>query len=165
MKMNHKLDYVQSFTDRHGRSRHYFRCNGYPRIALPGSPGSPEFMEAYRQAVSQVRGRTRQPTPPSVPITRNGIAGIYFASCRQNGYPIKIGYSKDIKGRIKELQTSVPWPLEVLATTTGDLSREIWLHGKFAHLRMQGEWFRREPDLVAYIEQERRRFGDWDEAA
>lgn len=46
------LKHVQAFQDRHGRWRHYFRRAGYPRIALPGHPGSPEFMDAYNAAMA-----------------------------------------------------------------------------------------------------------------
>jgi integrase len=44
--------YVQSFVDRKtGAVFHYFRRRGYPRIRLPGVPGSREFMEAYQRAL------------------------------------------------------------------------------------------------------------------
>jgi hypothetical protein len=44
--------YVQSFVDRKtGAVFHYFRRRRYPRIRLPGVPGSREFMEAYQQAL------------------------------------------------------------------------------------------------------------------
>jgi integrase len=44
--------YVQSFVDRKtGAVFHYFRQRGYPRIRLPGVPGSREFMEAYQRAL------------------------------------------------------------------------------------------------------------------
>jgi integrase len=49
-----RLDYVQAFVDRHGRVRHYFRRRGFPRMPLPGAPGSDEFMDAYRQALAGV---------------------------------------------------------------------------------------------------------------
>ena len=42
--------WVQAFT-RHGKRRHYFRRRGYPRVALPGEPWSPEFMAAYAAAL------------------------------------------------------------------------------------------------------------------
>jgi hypothetical protein len=45
------LKFVQSFVDRHGYVRHYFRRAGYARVALPGLPGSPEFMAAYQAAL------------------------------------------------------------------------------------------------------------------
>jgi len=44
------LLYVQRFKDRHGRVRHYYRRPGHVRIALPGDPGSEEFMAAYQAA-------------------------------------------------------------------------------------------------------------------
>ena len=44
--------YVQSFVDRKtGAVFHYFRRRGYPRIRLPGIPGSCGFMEAYQRAL------------------------------------------------------------------------------------------------------------------
>jgi integrase len=45
-----RLKHVNSFIDRHGRVRHYFRRNGIS-IALPGLPGSDEFMAAYATAL------------------------------------------------------------------------------------------------------------------
>lgn len=42
--------YVHEYRDRHGKVRRYFRRPGFPPAALPGLPGSPEFMEAYRFA-------------------------------------------------------------------------------------------------------------------
>lgn len=44
---------IQSFTDRHGRRRHYYRRKGQKRIPLPGDPGSAEFMAAYANARAQ----------------------------------------------------------------------------------------------------------------
>jgi integrase len=46
------LRYVQEFRDRHGKMRRYFRRPGWPRVLLPGAPGSPEFMEVYNAAVA-----------------------------------------------------------------------------------------------------------------
>jgi integrase/recombinase XerD len=46
------LQYVNRFRDRHGRIRHYFRRPGYKSIALPGLPGSAEFMDAYQAALA-----------------------------------------------------------------------------------------------------------------
>jgi integrase len=48
--MGDRLPYVLSFTDRRGKRRHYFRRRGHKRVALPGSPGSPEFLRAYELA-------------------------------------------------------------------------------------------------------------------
>jgi integrase len=50
--MKRRLKYVQAFRDGHGRPRFYFRKPGYPRVVLPGSPWSEEFMAAYAAAAS-----------------------------------------------------------------------------------------------------------------
>lgn len=49
------LKYVQRFRDRHGKLRHYARAPGCKRVALPGLPGSREFMEAYAEAIRTPR--------------------------------------------------------------------------------------------------------------
>jgi integrase len=49
-----KLRYVQAFVDRKsGSVFHYFRRAAYPRVRLPGLPGSREFMAAYQDALEQ----------------------------------------------------------------------------------------------------------------
>jgi integrase len=45
------LPYVHRFRDRHGKLRHYFRRPGHKQAALPGLPGSAEFMTAYQAAL------------------------------------------------------------------------------------------------------------------
>jgi hypothetical protein len=47
-----RLQYVNSFRDRHGRMRHYFRRPGCKAVALPGLPGSAEFMDAFQAALA-----------------------------------------------------------------------------------------------------------------
>src|SRR5262249_29166114 len=48
-----KLAYVLEYADRHGKVRRYFRRKGYKQIALPGLPGSEEFMAAYQAALAR----------------------------------------------------------------------------------------------------------------
>jgi len=47
-----KLHYVHEYRDRHGKLRRYVRRPGSRRVALPGLPGSPEFMQAYQDAMT-----------------------------------------------------------------------------------------------------------------
>ena len=76
---NLPLKYVQQFVDRHGHPRFYFRRPGFKRTALPGLPGSPEFMNAYALAVEA-------PAPPPFGLrqirtgTINALALSYFNS-------------------------------------------------------------------------------------
>ncbi|PWK84486.1 T5orf172 domain-containing protein [Lentzea atacamensis] len=54
---------------------------------------------------------------------------------------VKIGYTQDLARRLKALQTSNPYKLEVLWQTAGDMRLEEKLHRRFAKRRIQGEWF------------------------
>jgi integrase len=47
-----RLPYIHEYHDRHGKLRRYVRRPGSRAIALPGLPGSPEFMQAYQDAMS-----------------------------------------------------------------------------------------------------------------
>ncbi len=75
------LPYVLRFRDRHGKMRHYFRRRGFKQVALPGLPGSAEFMTAYQTALG---GSTSSPVEIGAVRTKPGtvaaaIAG-YFGS-------------------------------------------------------------------------------------
>ncbi|MCP4695546.1 MAG: tyrosine-type recombinase/integrase [Gammaproteobacteria bacterium] len=58
-----RIKYVQSFMDRHGSERLYFRRHGFPKAALRGPKGSPEFWEDYQ---ASARGET---PPGAISIT------------------------------------------------------------------------------------------------
>jgi integrase len=47
-----RLKYVHEYVDRTGTPRRYFRRRGFPKVVLPGIPGSREFREAYEAALS-----------------------------------------------------------------------------------------------------------------
>lgn len=65
---------------------------------------------------------------------------------------LKIGFTeRDPQDRLKELQTANPHKLNLLLVMGGGLKQENALHLAFAHLRVEGEWFRLTPELQAYI--------------
>lgn len=49
-----RLKYIHEYRDASGKLRRYLRRRGKPSILLPGLPGSAEFMEAYKDALSTV---------------------------------------------------------------------------------------------------------------
>ena len=63
-----RLKYVQAWVDGEGRATHYFRRRGYPRVRLPGLPGSAEFNRAYEMALGSKPAPvgTKRSTPGSV---------------------------------------------------------------------------------------------------
>src|SRR5262249_19780173 len=58
--VNLRLKYLVEDVDLHGNVRLYFRRKGQRKIRLPGSPGSEDFMAAYKAALSATGGRNRQ---------------------------------------------------------------------------------------------------------
>lgn len=74
---------------------------------------------------------------------------LYFI--QQDKY-IKIGYTKNIKTRLSDLQVSSPVKLNVLGLMDGTFEDEAEMHKKFRHLSVNGEWFRYTDELVEFID-------------
>src|SRR3954454_24644115 len=91
---NFALPNVHRFRDRHRTMRHYFRRKGYSRVALPGIPGSAEFMAAYNSAMQGAI---------SLPSSRYGIGTIgalWTAYCRSANYAHLSPRSKRIYAQV-----------------------------------------------------------------
>jgi integrase len=73
-----KLKYIQQWVDGEGRVHRYFRRRGYPRVPLPGHPGSIEFMTAYQTALAGPR--TSVGTARSKPGSVSAVVSEYFDS-------------------------------------------------------------------------------------
>jgi hypothetical protein len=73
---------------------------------------------------------------------------VYFVRAGDNG-PIKIGFSRNVNARIASLQTAHPERLKLLAVRRGHRDSERDFHARFAHLRLEGEWFLPEPELLS----------------
>lgn len=68
----------------------------------------------------------------------------------RRGDEIKIGSSGRPDQRIKQLRWYYP-ELTVLAVVSDKIADEYQTHQRFAHLRLHGEWFRPEPELLDFI--------------
>jgi len=76
--MRRPPQYVNGFTDRHGKARWYFRRAGFKKVPLPGLPWSPEFMAAYEHALA---GQPLQiGSARTSPGTVGALAASYFNS-------------------------------------------------------------------------------------
>src|SRR5260221_4308106 len=73
-----RLKYVHAFRDRTGRMRYYFRRHG-KRNALPGLPGSREFMDVYAALLADAPKDVQQ-RPMAAPRTLAALAIRYFGS-------------------------------------------------------------------------------------
>lgn len=68
---------------------------------------------------------------------------VYYARL---GNRVKIGYTLNLPQRMSVFQ-----PEEVLATEPGGILVEARRHEQFARLRVSGEWFRYEDELVEHV--------------
>ena len=75
---------------------------------------------------------------------------VYFAAMSTGD--IKIGFSTDVAKRMGQLFYTVPGGVTLLASFLSTPDAEAWCHRKFATLRVSGEWFRPDPELLEFIE-------------
>ena len=84
-----------------------------------------------------------------MPVTIEGY--VYFISSEKNR-EIKIGFTaRPVEKRLKSLQTAHPYKLKLLTIVPGTTEDEKSLHERFANIRLEGEWFKPHPDLLAFI--------------
>lgn len=76
---------------------------------------------------------------------------VYFLEA-SSAHVIKIGWSRYVGGRIKNLRTGSPVPLRFLGCIAGGMNLERELHMKFAKYRKHGEWFRASVELRQFID-------------
>lgn len=79
---------------------------------------------------------------------------VYFISAKSPDFPIKIGISTTHAMRFAQIQSSLPFDIDVLAVVpVKDPLFERRLHRRFAATRLRGEWFMRSDELMAMINQ------------
>lgn len=74
---------------------------------------------------------------------------IYFVGA--TGGPIKIGRTRNLPSRHKQLQCCATDRLYVWALAAGNNLDEALYHERFAAHRLHGEWFERCPEIEAEI--------------
>ncbi|MFG6094290.1 GIY-YIG nuclease family protein [Leptothoe sp. ISB3NOV94-8A] len=92
----------------------------------------------------QALDATQTPKPP--PLGKSGE--VYLIA---DGRAVKIGNSRSVNKRLKELQTGNSHPLKVLATQKSDDCERLegYLHGMFAEQHCLGEWYELDDGHIA----------------
>lgn len=90
--------------------------------------------------------------PESQPVAKKPRPCVVYFVQGETIPLIKIGIAKNFGLRFSSLQTGSPDTLRILAVIPGSREKEIELHKRFSRLRVRGEWFRPEPELLNYIE-------------
>jgi hypothetical protein len=81
------------------------------------------------------------------------LKGYVYILSTADGY-FKIGQSRDVSARISRLRIQLPFPVElehVVGTYIAPSKAESFLHNKFKHYRMNGEWFRLPREAVDWL--------------
>lgn len=109
--------------------------------------------EAMQQYIAQ-RGRPAigWDGEKYVDLTNYRLGLVYFISTREiDEFPIKVGFTDRLDARLMGLQVGCPFRLEVMATMDGAPIDEQRILRRFSHLRMCGEWLRRDAELLHWI--------------
>jgi hypothetical protein len=84
-------------------------------------------------------------------LPRSPQGWCYLYVIQDSAGPVKIGRATDPFTRLSELQTAHHRPLRLVCAAPAHASLEAAVHGRFAHLRMEGEWFRVDAELEQFI--------------
>lgn len=92
-------------------------------------------IDIRRGAFPDHRCRTVAPEPI---LPWPASSGVYFVAANDR---VKIGKADHVAKRLSSLQTSSPYPLQLLAVAPGGLAEEHIFHARFKAYRRKGEWF------------------------
>lgn len=69
---------------------------------------------------------------------------------------VKIGVSKNLKGRLSQIQNGCPEQVRIIETCHGDRRFERLLHARYAKFCVRGEWFKLDQKQINDLETELR---------
>lgn len=134
-------------------------CRREPLPETPDELGLPEFIQLcplHTKRAAEVhhyrerRDADRRAKERDEEQQRRAREATVYYLQRASDSLIKIGFSTVPRVRIVNLRRE-HGPSEVLATHKGGRDAERVQHRRFDHLRVTGEWFRPEPELLAHI--------------
>lgn len=120
-----------------------------------------------RRAESRARSTTdtasskrRAPVHPSPELKAMGIrllrrkteGGVVYFVCADGSDAIKIGFTTDLKRRIRNLECASGRRATLLHSMPGTYDDERSLHRRFKAARLDGEWFEAVPELLLHID-------------
>ncbi|WP_297419602.1 GIY-YIG nuclease family protein [Clostridium sp.] len=81
-------------------------------------------------------------------INKNNLGYVYFILCENL---VKIGTTKDIDKRIKQLSTGNGKEMKLIYYVFGGKGTEWGMHQRFQNDRVRGEWFNYSDDIKNWI--------------
>lgn len=83
-------------------------------------------------------------------MTTPPASQVYFIASGWGGV-VKIGVTRNVRVRLKELQVGNPAELYIARVIPGGAVEEAWLHNRFSEQRIRGEWFRWHEDMATIL--------------
>jgi hypothetical protein len=114
---------------------------------MVGKEGVPDMSDI--KSLPQGAGKTDALKPKGNFERSPHLGYTYFVRA---GDAIKIGHTTKFNRRLHHLRSGSGEPLEVLAVVPETVIGEYEAHRMFDHLRLNGEWFRADPELLGFIE-------------
>jgi Meiotically up-regulated gene 113 len=78
-------------------------------------------------------------------------AGLVYIVQGNDAGPCKIGFTTNPERRLKTLRNATFSDLRVVRLLDGDRTTERWLHQRFSHQRINGEWFAYDEDMLTVV--------------
>lgn len=75
-----KLKYIKHYADRLGTQRYYFNKVGRPKVALPGLPGSSEFMAVYQECIDALPAAPQKAKTRAAKGSMSDLVSRYYGS-------------------------------------------------------------------------------------
>jgi hypothetical protein len=89
----------------------------------------------------------------------DGQGYVYFITCEQPDFPIKIGFASEVMRRMGSLQSGLPYPINILFWMPGNRKIERTFNRQFASINIRGEWFKNHPAIHDFIERLKHKYG------
>ena len=121
------------------------RCKEFDGARLVQDSGFQYFVVTHEYYRNVGTMKDLHETDPS---SKGGY--VYFVGASRGD--IKIGYSKNPWARVRDMQTSNNKELRLLGSFRGTRADETKLHQQFSDINVRGEWFKRTPELLDFIE-------------
>lgn len=124
------------------------------RFEVLASPGAWSYARPAPFTIAGSLGVTYLVIFPSIEQLRSFDApryrNVYFLFAEESNL-IKIGSTKDVERRFCQIQCGSPEKLWIITALCALPCFEDFLHRRFAHDRVRGEWFRPSDDLADFI--------------
>ncbi|WP_051525136.1 GIY-YIG nuclease family protein [Exiguobacterium artemiae] len=108
-----------------------------------------EMLRAYGPDWKEEQPKSAKSAEPQ--LMKKSEGWVYFLKA-DNGLT-KIGRTKDLKKRMYHFTVKLPYELELIHAIKSNYTVELeeQLHGKYNHLRVRGEWFNLNDEIIEEI--------------